>query len=164
MREDFAIGKCDKCGVGFRYYLIHTGFGYYSYAYCDRCGKLCLLQVFSKNAPEKYKNKQHMQKISEEMDQYIEKCSCGGGFKHDASPRCPTCNSQLSAEAAREYIERNAPGTKAGWKWQGNWDELYAIVIENNMIEDNWKLYQPKLTLKEKIKYLFTKKENRRRF
>lgn len=147
-RREQNIGRCDKCGMEFQYDISHTGWGYYSYAYCDKCGKTAFLQVFSQKAPEKIKKRQHMKKISEDMEQCIEQCSCGGSFKHDALPRCPTCNNTLSAEAAREYIERNAPGTKKGWQWQGNWDDLYAIVIENNMIEDNWNLYPPEPTPK----------------
>jgi hypothetical protein len=164
MREDFVIGKCDKCGVEFRYYLVHNGFNESSYAYCDTCGKVCVLWVSPPHIPEHYRK--YFRKtfvpmgrnITKEMESFIEKCPCGGNFKHDASPRCPTCNGQLSAEAAREYIERNALGTKAGWKWQGNWDDIDAIVIENNIIQDSWKLFQPKLTLKEKIKSFFSKK------
>jgi hypothetical protein len=41
---------------------------------------------------------------------------------------------------ATGYIETNAPGTKKGWRWQQNWRETYCIVIEDRVVNDNFKL------------------------
>jgi phage FluMu protein Com len=78
------------------------------------------------------------QEIPVEFEQYLEPCSCGGTFKKGAQPRCPHCNKVLSAEAAADYIERNAPGTKRVWRWQRNWHEAECIVIEKRSIGDNF--------------------------
>jgi hypothetical protein len=43
---------------------------------------------------------------------------------------------------AAGYIERNAPATTKGWRWQHNWYGLYCIVIGNNVIEDNFKEWE----------------------
>ena len=36
-------GDCEHCGRLYRYSLWHSGFGDNSYAYCDDCGMLALL-------------------------------------------------------------------------------------------------------------------------
>jgi hypothetical protein len=53
--------------------------------------------------------------------------------------RCPHCWQTLSAQAAADYIEMNAPGTKKGWQWQRNWCGTYCIVIENRVVNDNFR-------------------------
>ena len=142
-----SIGKCDKCGVEFGYYLVHNGFNDSNYAYCDKCGKVAFLNLHERDRIFGH-NKRFFTFIPQgiigkDMETVIKQCSCGGTFKHDASPRCPLCKNQLSAIAAKEYIEKNAlanwPKNKKRWKWQNNWDDLYAIVIENNVVRDNWK-------------------------
>ena len=146
-------GKCERCGKLFEYYLIHNGFNESSYAYCDKCGKIAFLNTHS--VPDVLK--QHFleyarhKSISEELEKYIEKCSCGGNFKCGTSPRCPHCKQILSPIEANKYIKSDPPN-KEGWHWQNNWTDTYAIVIGNNKINDNWKLYPPKLTFKESMK------------
>jgi hypothetical protein len=44
----------------------------------------------------------------------------------------------LSAEVATGYIEKNAPGTSKGWRWQRDWQGTYCIVIEGRRIDNNW--------------------------
>jgi hypothetical protein len=39
---------------------------------------------------------------------------------------------------ATTYIERNAPGTAKGWRWQKSWSGVYSIVINENIVEDWW--------------------------
>jgi hypothetical protein len=73
------------------------------------------------------------------MEQYLQPCECGGTFKEGVSPRCPACKQPLSAEAATVYIEANALGTKKGWRWQKNWHDTYCILIENRVVNDNFK-------------------------
>jgi hypothetical protein len=46
---------------------------------------------------------------------------------------------ELSAEAVRAFLERNAPGTAIGWRWQLNWSGLYAIVVNRRVVWDNWR-------------------------
>jgi hypothetical protein len=152
------IGKCDKCGIEFGYYLVHNGFNESSYVYCDTCGKTAFLNEYSTEMPKGYKNLllrsgDRYRKITKDMELYLEKCSCGGSFKHDASPRCPYCKNQLSPIFAKEYIEKDSPGAEKGGRWQESWDGLYAIVVERNVVRDNWRKVPP--SLKERIKFTF---------
>lgn len=153
------IGYCEKCRKEFRYYLIHNGFNESSYAYCDTCGKVVFFSTYSVPAVLKsiFINEARHKIIPKELELHIEKCECGGFFKHNASPRCPYCHHILSPIEANKYIESDSPD-KEGWHWQNNWTGTYAIVIEDNKINDNWKLYPPKLTLRERIKFFFSKK------
>jgi hypothetical protein len=36
-------------------------------------------------------------------------------------------------------VEKNAPGSASGWRWQRNWQDTYAIVIEGRIQTDNFK-------------------------
>jgi hypothetical protein len=72
------------------------------------------------------------------MEQYLKPCDCSGKFRRGATPRCLHCHEQLSAELAASYIEKNAPGTKQGWRWQRSWSALYCVVIEDNKIDNNF--------------------------
>lgn len=156
--DEQKIGKCDRCSGQFNYSLMHCGFGDCLYAYCDRCGATAFfdnykfpneLKIFLR-----YSNSNYV--IPKHLEPFIEKCNCGGNFKHDASPRCSNCHRILSPIEANKYIKSDQPD-KTGWHWQNNWTGTYAIVIEDNKIWDNWKLYPPKLTFKEKIKSFFSK-------
>jgi hypothetical protein len=157
--EQIDIGKCDKCGVEFHYRLVHNGFNQSVYAYCDTCGKTAILSEMTTNINAKYRrllrNISQYRKISKSIEPFLEQCSCNGHFRHNAAPRCPFCKATLSPILAKEYIEKNAPGTEKGWKWQNNWDDLYAIVIEDNKVNDNWKPLFPKINFKERIKNFF---------
>ena len=129
---------CESCRVGFTYFLVHNGFNDSAYAYCDTCGMTALLSGWSKKIPAGVNLKIH-EVISESVEPFLQKCTCGGTFRRDASPRCPRCNSKLSATEAAKYIEANAPGAKKGWRWQRNWQGLYCITIEGRVVNDNWK-------------------------
>ena len=152
-------GTCDKCSKKFSYTLFHSGFGESSYAYCNKCGKVALLDTYL--VPPKIKyiflNYARHHIISKELEKFIDPCECGGKFTHNASPRCPHCKQKLSAIEANKYIESDNPNKKEAWLWQNNWTGLYAMIIDDNKINDNWKLYPPKLTLKEKIKFALDK-------
>ena len=77
--------------------------------------------------------------IQLETEQWLQPCSCSGHFRRDASPRCPHCNAVLSAELATRYIEKNAPGARRGWRWPRVWPGMYAIVIANRIVNNNWR-------------------------
>jgi hypothetical protein len=79
------------------------------------------------------------QVIAETVEPFLKSCVCGGKFKKGASPRCPDCLSVLSAVKATSYIEKNALGTKMGWRWQQNWESVYSIIIEDRVVSNNWK-------------------------
>lgn len=134
-RED-GKGICSDCGKQFGYYLIHSGFNESAYAYCDRCGETCLLNLWT--LPAGVENKDYGL-IPVGFEQLLTSCECGGSFRQDAAPRCPHCSSVLSATDAAEYLEANASGTKDGWRWQQTWDGLYCIVIEDRLSKDCWK-------------------------
>ena len=131
-------GKCTGCASEFHYSLIHNGFNESAYAYCDRCGKTAILSGWSKAIPESAPIKFH-EKITPQVEGFLKPCECGGKFTHDASPRCPHCREELSPVEATTWIERNAPGTAKGWRWQRSWNGIYCIIVEGNEVSDNWK-------------------------
>lgn len=128
---------CGHCRAQFDYFLVHNGFNDSAYAYCDTCGMTALLSGWATNIPAQVELHVH-QPVTAEVEPWLRPCSCGGRFRGHASPRCPECHEPFPAAGLTSDIERNAPGTKVGWRWQQNWSGLYAIVIENRMIADNW--------------------------
>jgi len=135
------IGHCDACGVDFRYAIYHNGFNASSYGYCDSCGRTLILSAWSeaaKRIPLKI-----YQPIEDKIMPLLKSCPCGGRFSNAAKPRCPSCHSELSAEAATVYIERNAPGTVGGWRWQRSWDGIYCIDIGGRAVYDWWDEEKP---------------------
>ncbi len=53
--------------------------------------------------------------------------------------KCPHCLQTLSATKATDYIEKNAPGTAKGWRWDQSWSGVYySIVLNDNIVEDWW--------------------------
>lgn len=137
-------GTCEACGKLFGYYLIHSGFSDCSYAYCEKCGCTSVLMYWSwdrsPNTPKLPSGRPPQQEICANWEPYLLPCKCGGQFKKGASPRCPHCHSPLSAVRATAWIEANALGTKVGWRWQQNWHTTYCIVVDNNMVTDNYKV------------------------
>jgi phage FluMu protein Com len=145
-------GDCEHCNRSFHYTLLHAGFGDYSYAYCDSCGALAtfsysnsfLINMPPISAPH--------QVIDRAWEPYLSLCPCGGHFRAAAAPRCLFCNSVLSAQQAATYIERNTKGAPRGWRWQGNWTDVYCMAIEDprvpgtlRQINDAFlETYQPK--------------------
>ena len=136
-------GTCEQCGHVFVYYLVHNGFNDSAYAYCDACGSTALFSAWYAEVPKIAELRFH-EPIAPEVETFVRPCRCGGSFRGTASPRCPRCREPLSAEHAAEYLERNAPGTRAGWRWQRTWSGLYAIVIEDRMTSDPWAQRGPK--------------------
>ena len=134
------IGQCEYCAKHFGYYLIHSGFNDSFYAYCSDCGTVAQLSLYDKRMPRLVQDCPPYQEICAELEPYIRPCQCGSAFKKGATPRCPHCKQPLSAEVAATYIEKNASGTKKGWVWQRNWHHTYFIVIENNLVSDNFKV------------------------
>jgi hypothetical protein len=37
------------------------------------------------------------------------------------------------------WIEAGAPRTAGGWRWQRNWQGLYAITIEGRVVRNPWR-------------------------
>jgi hypothetical protein len=130
-------GTCDHCSAPFAYELLHAGFSELAYAYCDRCGQTALLDGWSPKVPPEALAAWH-QAISPSLEPLLAACACGGRFRADASPRCPSCGKALSAAAAADWIEANAEGTKVGWRWQRSWTGLYCIVINGRSVKDPW--------------------------
>lgn len=155
-------GKCDKCSTQFNYSLMHCGFGDCLYAYCDSCGKTAFFDDYK--LPKDLRGSLQYSAVNyvipERLESFIERCDCGGQFRHNASPRCPYCKEKLSSIEANKYIKSDSP-EKSGWHWQNNWTGIYAIIIEGNKINDNWKLYPPKLTFKEHVKMGLEKTKNK---
>jgi hypothetical protein len=135
-RKDGTL-RCNACSSEFEYFLIHNGFNDSAYAYCDTCGTSTLLGIWAKNIPKAVTFKPHGP-IDASIEPFLRPCSCGGHFRVGAVPRCPRCRSALSADGVTTTIEKNAPGTKVGWRWQRSWDGIYSIVIDRRYEEDNW--------------------------
>jgi hypothetical protein len=131
------VGKCEHCSSRFAYRLIHNGFNDSAYAYCDKCGCTALISTVlprPQGIPEL--NYEH---IGSDIERFLKPCVCGGRFTHDSAPRCPHCQKELSPAIASDWIEPNASGTPAGWRWQQNWSGLYCAVIEQREVNDPWR-------------------------
>ena len=127
---------CGECGFRFQYDLYHNGFGDSAYGYCDSCGSTVVLNGWSEVAKQ-ISFKIH-QSIENRIVPLLKECPCGGRFSNTSKPRCPSCHTELSAESATGYLERNAPGTAGGWRWQRSWDGIYCIAIEGRVFTDWW--------------------------
>lgn len=133
------VGSCAQCRAKFDYMIIHNGFNDTAYAYCDRCGMTALVGGWNDtNKPSDAPLRIH-EPIQEETEPWLETCTCSGHFRRDSAPRCPGCGEALSAELATKWIEKNAPGTKVGWRWQRTWTGMYCIVVDGRMVENNWR-------------------------
>jgi hypothetical protein len=131
-------GNCSNCRQAFGYLLIHNGFSDTAFAYCDACGMTAFFDGWSKRIPAGVELKVHGP-IDAKIEARVASCDCGGHFRGDASPRCTRCHERLDPFSCAEFIERNAPGTAKGWRWQRSWRGLYAIVIEGRSVRDPWK-------------------------
>jgi hypothetical protein len=138
MARELSVGNCEHCHDQFGYYLIHSGFNESIYPYCDSCGKTSILSVWDGRMP-KLPNCPPHEEMCSAMEQYLHPCACGGHFIRGAAPRCPRCGETLSAESATSYIESNARGTEKGWRCQRSWSRLYCIVIENKVVQNNFR-------------------------
>jgi hypothetical protein len=136
-RQD--IGTCDNCNATFGYYLIHNGFSDTAYAYSDSTCYTCLLGGWTGKVPRDVPL-QIQKKITADIEDHLLPAPDGGRFRALAVPRCPHCNHPLDPIKATEYIEKNAEGTKVGWRWDRHWNGVYCIVIENKLVRDNWKV------------------------
>jgi hypothetical protein len=136
MPREQSIGECNSCSNLFGFILIHNGFNESSYAYCDSSCCVALLDHWKapQDAPKLGRGV-----ITPEVESLLLPCPTGGHFLASAWPRCPHCNELLDSVAAADYIERSAPGTAKGWRWQRSWDGLYCIIIEDSVARDPWK-------------------------
>ena len=123
-------GDCEHCGRFYRYTLWHSGFGDNSYAYCDTCGMLALLNYSNEYVAALPAPTDKFGEIERSWEEFLQHCPCGGSFRKGSSPRCPACNEKLSATHAAEHIEAQALGAR-GWKWQNNWSGLYCIAMND---------------------------------
>ena len=141
MTRETSEGTCDKCTGTYAYYLIHNGFDESCYAYCSACGMTAVIDTEYKDRTAE--GFPPHRSISSRAEQFLAPCSCGGAFKAGAAPRCPHCNQRLSATAAASWIESSAAGSAQGWHWQGDWEGLYAIVIEGHLVSNPFRTVSP---------------------
>lgn len=130
-------GVCEHCGDTFSYWLVHNGFNDSAYAYCETCGACALFSRWFKNIPEGASFTPYGV-LPPASEPFVKLCTCGGHFRANAKPRCPSCFEELCAKKAATYIESNAPGTALGWRWQRNWTGVYSIIIENRFADNPW--------------------------
>ena len=130
-------GTCEHCGRTFGYRLLHNGFNESCYAYCARCGATAVIDTGYEDRVA-YGLLRH-RRISPPAELLLASCNCGGAFGADADPRCPHCFNILSALAAATWIERDVRGTSNGWKWQRNWNDAYAIIIDERTVRNPWR-------------------------
>ena len=97
MSRERNVGICEHCGREFGYYLIHNGFNDSSYAYCNQCGAVAILDLWG--APRAV-TLERFQAITEDVEPFLKPCRCGGSFRAGAAPRCPHCHRPLSAALA----------------------------------------------------------------
>jgi len=133
---DNPTGWCEHCGGAFHYRLIHNGFGDSAYAYCDACAYTVLLDGWSEAAKRVHFRVQ--QRMTPDVERLLKLCPCGGAFRASADPKCPHCSRPLSAVVATSYIEKNAPGTAKGWRWDQSWAGVYSIAINEKIVKEWW--------------------------
>src|SRR2546427_318075 len=98
MSREKLRGNCEVCGRDFGYYLINNGFNESAYAYCSRCGMTALLDTGYVDRSDLGIPRHRA--ITSPGERLLSPCVCGGPFSADAAPRCPHCQSALSAQAA----------------------------------------------------------------
>ena len=124
-------GDCEHCGRIYRYSLWDCEFGKSSYAYCDRCGKLALLNYANPQVAALPPLKNQHAEIDQSWEQFLEPCDCEGTFRRGSSPRCPYCNQQLSPTHVAAQIEAQTQGTNKAWHWQNDWKGPYCLAIDD---------------------------------
>jgi hypothetical protein len=130
-------GDCEHCGRFYRYSLWHSGFGDNSYAYCDQCGMLGILNYSHPQVAGFPPLSQQCAEIDASWEPLLEPCVCGGRFLRGAAPRCPHCLEELSPTHAAGHIEAQATGAGRGWQWQNNWSGIYCMVIDDPQVPGN---------------------------
>src|SRR5580658_125970 len=81
-------GECEHCTRAYRYSLWHSGFGDNSYAYCDTCGMLAVLNYSHPNYRKLPPLTKKYQVMDAAWEPFLRRCGCGGRFRVGASPRC----------------------------------------------------------------------------
>jgi len=124
-------GDCEHCSRNYRYSLWHSGFGDTSYAYCDECGMLALVNYSNPEIAGFPPLKNQYAEIEEAWEPFLKPCPCGGHFRKGQSPRCPFCNEKLSPTHAAGHIEAQAQVGNRGWRWQNDWKGVYCMAIDD---------------------------------
>ncbi len=107
-------GDCEHCGQLYRYSLWHSGFGDNSYAYCDECGMLAILNHTNPQVAGFPKSTQQYGEIEESWEALLQPCVCGGHFCKGASPRCLHCNHELICHPCRSALGTAGSGNIQG--------------------------------------------------
>ena len=130
-------GRCDTCGARFPCALVHNGFNDSAFAYCEQCGTAGFVSAWRDDIPREAHFEAHGP-VSAATESLLAPCSCGGRFRRDAAPRCPSCHSALSATAAASWLEAQAPGAAKGWRWQRSWQGLYSLIVAGRSQQLAW--------------------------
>ena len=136
-------GICGACDAEFSYRLVHDGFSETNHAYCSRCYRTAFLHHYCwpNAAPRPQAGSPlnaHYGPIDLNIEPWLKPCVCGGKFAAKEKPKCPDCCHELDAAAAAQWIERQAPGSKSGFRWNKTWASYYAIVINDGAVADPW--------------------------
>ena len=124
-------GDCEHCSRHYRYSLWHSGFGDNSYAYCNECGMLALLNYNNPQVAGFPRLTTEYAEIDESWEPFLKPCPCGGRFQRGQSPRCPFCKEKLSPTHAAAHIEAQARGAGKSWHWQNHWSGVYCMAIDD---------------------------------
>jgi hypothetical protein len=124
-------GDCEHCGRFYRYSLWDCGFGGNSYAYCDKCGMLGILNYSNPQVAGFPPLSQQYAEIDASWEELLGPCVCGGHFRRGAAPRCPDCLEQLSPVHAAKHIATQTTAAAKGWQWQNNWSGVYCMAMDD---------------------------------
>lgn len=136
--------ECPSCRASFEYYLIHNGFNESAHGYCEECGRTVVVDLPFQDP--RFADTQEFGAVTPATEKRLPRCSCGGAFRGDAAPRCPSCRTALPAVEVGRQIEANAlANRKRGWRfwqrwrWQNSWMGLYAFIVDDHRLSVDWR-------------------------
>lgn len=151
--------KCYHCRSTFDFYPAHSGFGDEIFFYCDRCGTVACVDIYSHECQQFYqqyietrtydaKNKSDLEAFDANSERMrvaiagnLDRCSCGGSFKADATPRCPICRNQLEWDQIVDQIDQQSDSQTPQYfrkHVSKGWRDIYYFVLNNRIVRNNW--------------------------
>lgn len=92
------IGTCPTCAREFKYQRYHAGFSNQGYLYCDSSPTVLVWETWEQ--PYRTLIDKHPWTLDRAEKTLVEEalasCPCGGRFRFDNPPRCPSCRADIS--------------------------------------------------------------------